>query len=214
MRRTFKDNRNKRRRIWRKLVLILVVLCILGAGGWCVATKVNLNPNHEVGDIVDELDGVAVYFNGGVGHTAGRNLAPDGYNLGIKYQCVEFVKRYYYEHYNHKMPDVWGHAISFFEPDLEHGALNVKRGLLQYHNGGDVKPQKGDLVVYDGTKFNPYGHVAIVAEVTDDVVTIIQQNPGPLAPSRESYALVTSNGHYTVGNTRILGWLRLQERAN
>lgn len=209
MRRTFKENRKRRRGILLKLVIVVVFLCILGVGGWCLATKVNLNPNHEVGDVIDSLDGVAVYFNGGVGHTAGRNLAPDGYNLGLKYQCVEFVKRYYYEHYNHKMPDVWGHAISFFEPDLAHGALNAKRGLLQYHNGGDVRPQKGDLVVYDATRFNPYGHVAIVAEATDDSVTIIQQNPGPLAPSRESYRLEKGDGRFTVNHPRILGWLRL-----
>src|SRR5271168_3628467 len=27
-----------------------------------------------------------VYFNGGIYNSSGRNLAPDGYNLGIKYQ--------------------------------------------------------------------------------------------------------------------------------
>lgn len=209
MRRTFKENRKKRRQLWVKLLIAVVVLCVLGMGGWCLATKVNLNPNHEVGDIIDELDGVAVYFNGGVGHTAERNLAPDGYNLGIKYQCVEFVKRYYYEHYSHKMPDVWGHAIAYFDPDLPHGVLNVKRGLVQYHNGGDVKPQKGDLVVYGATRLNPYGHVAIVAAVTDDVVTIIQQNPGPRAPSRETYGFGAAGGGFRIHNDRILGWLRL-----
>lgn len=209
MRHTFKENHKKRRRIWLRLMFAVVVLCLLGLMGWYAATKVNLNPSHAVGDIIDELDGVAVYFNGGVGQNAGRNLAPDGYNLGLKYQCVEFVKRYYYYHYNHKMPDVWGHAISFFEADLEHGALNVKRGLSQYHNGGNAKPQKGDLVVYTATKLNPYGHVAIVAEVTADAVTIIQQNPGPLKPSRETYPLADVTGNFKVEHPRILGWLRL-----
>lgn len=209
MRRTFKDNRKKRRGLWLKIVIVIVCVCILLAAGFSFATKVNLNPKHEVGDIVDSLDGVAVYFNGGVSNSVGRNLAPDGYNLGIKYQCVEFVKRYYYEHYNHKMPDVWGHAISFFDTELPHNTLNVKRGLMQYHNGGDVRPQKGDLVVYSSTVFNRYGHVAIVAEVGDDTVTIIQQNPGPLAPSRETYGLTETQGRFTVENQRILGWLRL-----
>lgn len=208
MRRTFKANSSKRRRIWLRLMFTVIMLCLLGLIGWYVATKVNLNPNHAVGDIMDELDGVAVYFNGGVGHSAGRNLAPDGYNLGLKYQCVEFVKRYYYYHYNHKMPDAWGHAISFFEPDLAQGALNVKRGLIQYHNGGNVSPQKGDVVVYATTKLNPYGHVALVAEVTANAVTIIQQNPGPLKPSRETYPLKYEKGNFKVEHARILGWLR------
>ncbi len=50
---------------------------------------------YEVGDKVDSLNGVYVYYNSNVGNVSGRNLASDGYNLGLKYQCVEFVKRYY-----------------------------------------------------------------------------------------------------------------------
>ena len=199
----------KKCRIWRKLLMAVILLCVLGISGWCLATKANFSTNHNVGDVIDSLDNVAVYFNGGIGHTEGRNLAPDGYNLGIKYQCVEFVKRYYYEHYNHKMPDVWGHAVSFFDQELAHATLNVKRGLMQYLNGGDIKPEKGDLVVYGATKLNPYGHVSIVVEVTDNYITIIQQNPGPLAPSREIYILTFNNGNYTILHSRILGWLRL-----
>lgn len=39
------------------------------------------------------IPSVAIYFNGGVNMSQGRNLTIDGYNLGIRYQCVEFVKR-------------------------------------------------------------------------------------------------------------------------
>lgn len=75
MRRTFKANQRKRRRIWLRLVLALTGLCVLGLIVWYLATKVNLNPKHAVGDISDELDGVAVSFDGGAGQTAGRNLS-------------------------------------------------------------------------------------------------------------------------------------------
>lgn len=200
---------HRKRRLWLRIIVTLAVLMILAAGSYAFTTKINLSTVHNVGDVVDELDGVKVYFNGGVSNSWGRNLAPDGYNLGIKNQCVEFVKRYYYEHYDHKMPDPWGHAVSFYDKDLPHGTLNTKRNLIQYCNGGDVKPQKGDLVVYSGTVFNPYGHVVIVTETTDSTCTIIQQNPGPLAPSRETFTLTENKDGWTVGNSRILGWLRL-----
>ncbi len=52
--------------------------------------------SNDIGSIIDEFNGVAVYYNHNVGNVSGRNLAPDGYNLGLKYQCVEFVKRYYF----------------------------------------------------------------------------------------------------------------------
>lgn len=160
------------------------------------------------GDIVDSLDGVYVYYNGSVGSTYGRNTAPDGYNIGLKYQCVEFVKRYYYEYYGHKMTDSYGHAVSFFDPNVADGQVNKRRGLTQYKNGGAVKPRRGDLVVYSGTVFNPYGHVAIVAGATAGSITIIQQNPGPGASSRETFGLSQKDGKWTVDNGRILGWLR------
>ncbi len=177
------------------------------------ATRWNLDPAHGVGDIVDALDGVAVFHNGGVAHTAGRNLAPDGYNLGIRYQCVEFVKRYYYERYGHAMPDSYGHARDFYDPAVADGARNVKRGLLQFRNGGAGRPARGDLVVFSPWIFNRYGHVAIVSEAGEDEVEIVQQNPGPFGRTRERLSLVrTGDGGLRIGHRRVRGWLRMEPR--
>ena len=44
---------------------------------------------------------------------------------------------------------------------------NPDRGLLQYTNGSKTVPEVGDLVVLDGWKGNPYGHVAIISAVED-----------------------------------------------
>ena len=78
----------------RRIVLGVAGVFVLLVSVWWAATHLNLNPRYRVGQEVDNLDGVVVFYNGGVAHTSGRNLAPEGYNLGIKYQCVEFVKRY------------------------------------------------------------------------------------------------------------------------
>lgn len=166
------------------------------------------NTSLRVGQVVDSLNGVAVYYNGNVGHTAGRNTTKDGYNLGLKYQCVEFVKRYYYEHLSHQMPDSYGHAKSFFDRRLDDGVLNKARNLIQYKNGSKTKPRPDDLLVFDATAFNPYGHVAIVSQVDHDEIEIIQQNPGPAAKSRVKFNLHRKNGKWVIGNERLLGWLR------
>lgn len=166
------------------------------------------NTSFRVGQVVDSLNGVVVYYNGSVGHTAGRNTAKDGYNLGLKYQCVEFVKRYYYDHLNHKMPDSYGHAKSFFDRSLNDGDLNTARNLIQYTNGSKTKPRTDDLVIFDATAFNPYGHVAIVSAVGTDEIEIIQQNPGPTAKSRVKFKLAQKNGKWIIRNERLLGWLR------
>jgi hypothetical protein len=166
---------------------------------------------YKIGSPVDEFNGVIVYYNGSVGNVSGRNLTEDNYNLGLKYQCVEFVKRYYYEHLNHKMPDSYGHAKDFFEPGLKDGQVNKRRNLLQYSNPSKSKPRVNDLIVMGGTTFNKYGHVAIISNVTDMEIEIIQQNPGPFANSRARYSLKQESGKWKIENGQVLGWLRKRE---
>lgn len=170
--------------------------------------KINLNFNYEVGQHLDSLNNVVVYYNGGVDNSSGRNTSSDNYNIGIKYQCVEFVKRYYYEHLNHKMPDAYGHAKDFYDKDLSDGALNTKRNLVQYKNGSKSKPKPDDLVIFSGSTFNKYGHVAIISSVDDDEIEIIQQNPGPFGKSRDIIKLKNIDGLWALDNDRLLGWLR------
>ncbi len=191
----------------RKLLLILLAIVIIFIG-YKGLKKVNLNVNYTVGQPVDSLNNVIVFYNGGVDHVLQRNTK-DGYNLGLQYQCVEFVKRYYYQYYNHKMPDSYGHAISFFDQSVPDGGINKQRGLYQFKNPGTSRPKTGDLIVMGATLFNRYGHVAIISDVSTDQIEIIQQNPGPFSDSRETFKLTkTAQGKWKIENDRILGWLR------
>ena len=165
----------------------------------------------KVGDTVDSLNDVYVFYNGSVSHVSERHLAKDGYNLGLKFQCVEFVKRYYYQHLKHKMPDSYGHAREFFSSKFGDGELNTKRNLLQFKNGSSYIPKIKDLIVFDGHEFNPYGHVAIVSNVGEDFIEIIQQNPGPSGPSRERFELYKKGSKWFVSDDLTLGWLRKKD---
>ena len=193
----------------KKIVILVIVFAILVFGSYKVITNININPKYEIGEVLDSFNGVSVYYNGGVNHVLERNLAKDGYNLGLKYQCVEFVKRYYYQHLNHKMPDTYGHAKDFFNLNLADGDLNKKRNLIQYMNGGEESPKLGDILVYKATITNPYGHVAIVSEINlaKNEIEVIQQNPGPFSKSREIYLIENKGGKWIVKNKKILGWL-------
>lgn len=166
--------------------------------------------SYELGDAVDSLNHVKVFYNGNTSTVLGRNTTEDGYNIGLKYQCVEFVKRYYYEYYHHKMPNSYGHAVSFYDKSLKDGTLNPDRDLIQFSNPSKSKPQVGDLIVMDASSLNGYGHVAIISEVLDKEVQIIQQNPGASASSRAWFRLDEINGVYNIENDRILGWLRIK----
>lgn len=159
----------------------------------------------EVGVKTDSYKGVDV-FNNGSDYTRnyGQNYSKDGYYYGYKWQCVEYIKRFFYEAKGHKMPDVYGHAKDFFNPSVKHGDLNKARGLYQYKNGEDVKPEVDDLIVFTDTT---YGHVAIVTEVGKDYIEVIQQNIYKVP--REKFSLSEKNGKYLVGDKRQpAGWLR------
>ena len=191
-----------------KAIILISVLLAISLITCHFAKKFNLNSKYEIGQAVDSLNGVIVYYNGGVDHSAGRNVSADNYNIGQKYQCVEFVKRYYYQHLNHKMPDAFGHAKDFYEQDVADGQVNEKRALLQFSNGSSVKPEPDDLLIFSGSLFNRYGHVAIISLVSNTAVEIIQQNPGPFGKSREVFPLQNKGNKWYIDNDKVLGWLR------
>lgn len=187
--------------------VLLIPACLLAV--YAAATRLNPNLDREVGEKIDELNGVAIYYNGGVNMTRGRNLSVDGYNLGIRHQCVEFVKRYYFERHGHRMPDTFGHARDFFRRDVDDGAINAQRAMLQFSNGSNTMPEPADLLVFKPWLFNPYGHVAIVSSVDGALMEIAQQNPGPFGSSRETIPVSFKHGKWFVEHPRVLGWLRL-----
>ncbi|MEZ4804163.1 MAG: CHAP domain-containing protein [Bacteroidia bacterium] len=169
-----------------------------------------LSPKY--GEAIDSLNHIKVYYNGRISNVNGRNLSKDKYDIGLKYQCVEFVKRYYYEFYNHKMPNSYGHAFQFFDSNLVDNSYNSERDLFQYQNPSKHKPQVGDLVVYSGHSGKCFGHVSIVAMVEDNSIEIIQQNTGVFGRTRAEYKILNNNGLYYIDNPRILGFLRKEKR--
>jgi surface antigen len=189
-------------------IILSLVLFILAFAGLWTFKNYNTIAQFETGQKIDAFNGVNVYYNGRVGNVSGRNTTTDGYNLGLKYQCVEFVKRYYYQHLNHKMPNSYGHAKDFFNPSPTDGQKNTERNLIQYTNHSKTKPKANDLLIFEGNFFNRYGHVAIISQVGNKEVEIIQQNAGPFGPTRENFRLSYENGKWRIENDRVLGWLR------
>lgn len=162
--------------------------------------------NPKAGDIIDRFNNIEVYYNGDLKNVFGRNTTYDGYNLGLMYQCVEYVKRYYYYIYDHKMPDSYGHAKDFFDTSLLDTEYNKKRDLYQFKNGSQFKPEVGDILVFGPTNKNRYGHVGIVTWSEEGKCEIIQQNVG--SRTRERFQVYTRSGKYYVAGNDVLGWLR------
>jgi hypothetical protein len=187
-----------------RLIIIILITVFFLFGIWTIS-NINSSSKYSIGQKIDSLNGVYVYYNGNISNVSARNTTSDGYNIGLEYQCVEFVKRYYYQHLKHKMPDSYGHAKDYFDRSLNDGQINEKRNLTQFSNPSEFKPKVDDLIIFDGTRFNKFGHVAIISSVTESEIEIIQQNAGQ---SREKYSLYQTMGKWKIKSNKILGWLR------
>jgi surface antigen len=182
----------------------LAILNVFGTKCSKAESEINIK---DIGLELDSYKGVRVYNNGDeYVKDYGKNYSRDGYYYGLKWQCVEYVKRFYYDAKGHKMPDVYGHAKDFFDEAVRHGDINKKRGLVQYRNGENIKPEPDDLIVFTDSH---YGHVAIVTEVTEEEIEVIQQNI--YGSTRDRLKLVFKDGKYAVGGgtqRSPAGWLR------
>lgn len=187
----------------RKFIYIFSILFVVSAVYFLF-----FKPEHKIGEVLDRFNGVEVYYNGRISNTGDRNVAEDGYNLGMKYQCVEFVKRYYNEYLKHKMPETYGNAKDFFDKTVADGKMNKSRDLIQFCNGSKSQPEESDLLIFDGHSGNEFGHVAIISKVKDNEIEIVQQNPGVTGKSRKTIGLSFKSGKWFLAEERILGWLR------
>jgi surface antigen len=163
--------------------------------------------SFTIGDSVDSFNSVIVYNNGiDYPESHGKNYSKDSsYYYGKKWQCVEYIKRYYSDYLHHKMPNGLGNAKDFFNSKLKHGELNKERDLLQFKNDSTDCPKVNDIFVFGGK----YGHVAIVMNVTKVEIEVIQQNI--YMTPREKFKLTLKDGIYTVGEKRKPnGWLRMK----
>jgi surface antigen len=183
----------------KKFSILLIVLLII------LASAIYEIDKSRIGNEIDSYKNVYVYYNGIVYFNSyGKNYSQEGYYFGQKWQCVEFIKRFYFIVKHHQMPDGYGHAKDFYDENTNQGKLNIKRNLLQFKNGENVGPKPDDIVVFTDTK---YGHVAIVTEVDENHIVIIQQNIW--GKPREQLSLTKNEGKFLVGAKRKpTCWLR------
>ncbi len=159
--------------------------------------------NMVVGCVLTTLDGVQVHWNG---NYPGQTW--DLTRYGYEWQCVELIQRYYAQIYGYQgmwVPPFTKYAMTAAYQAFDDGYH--PDSMAAYGNGGRVPPQKGDVLVFDATWDNPYGHVALVKSVQNGTVTFVEQNyyiGGEDSLPIDSNNNIDSQGRYG----EIRGWLR------
>ena len=120
---------------WLKILLIIIVVILVGAIYLVSDQKV-------IGKEIDSFKNVAINYNGIIyTNSYGKNYSEDGYYYGQKWQCVEYIKRFYYQAKKHKMPDVYGNAKDFFDPGIQQGELFGFVIMILIVFGGCIKTE-------------------------------------------------------------------------
>ncbi|MBF0548600.1 MAG: CHAP domain-containing protein [Candidatus Riflebacteria bacterium] len=145
------------------------------------------------GTPLGNFNNVEVYSNNQAPASQDVNLS-GGVETGLKWECPEFVNRYYKVIYNTNLRSKSkANASSYY-------TLADTFGLSHYKNGESEIPKIGDILCFGGGK-GGRGHVAIVREVSPQASAIyvtqqnVRQNEGDLY---FNLPLISSGGKYTV----------------
>ncbi|MEQ8709089.1 MAG: bifunctional glutathionylspermidine amidase/synthase [Rhodospirillales bacterium] len=142
----------------------------------------------------------------------------DGIYMGHKWQCVELARRWMYLNRGYIFDDI---AMAYDIFRLRTVRMIADDSLLPLHsfrNGAKRPPEPGALLIWaEGGEFEVTGHVAVVTEVLDNAVRIIEQNvdhtvwPEGQNWSRELRLHRRSDGGCHVDcsfdDTTLLGWV-------
>lgn len=145
---------------------------------------------------------------------AAPNLANSVF-LGIKWQCVEYARRWLYKNKGlvfgdvDTASDIWTKINHFTRP-----ATDESIALESHLNGASKPPAPGDLIIYSKEYLNT-GHVAVVTAVYEaaGVVHVAEQNflnqRWPALTYARVIPLVRHAGEYWLLDSYVLGWKRI-----
>ena len=139
----------------------------------------------------------------------------NGTYTGIKWQCVEYARRWLLFNKGAVYGDVDIASDIWNKIDyLTNVKTNKKLPLESHLNGSKQAPQVGDMLIY-AKAFNETGHVAIVIDVNhkDGTIEVGEQNYNnqswPDDYSRK-INLIKNNNRYWLLDSYLLGWKRVK----
>ena len=128
----------------------------------------------------------------------------NGYFTGLKWQCVEFARRYL----------IITYKISFQEIETAEDIFrlnyffNVHNNTLipikKYVNGSMVLPHVGSLLIWSKSKELKFGHVAVITSINSKYIVIREQNWDN--KNIRKLKLKYNNGYYIMEKD-IIGWI-------
>ena len=140
---------------------------------------------------------------------------------GFKWQCVELARRYLLINFGVVFENIPMAFQIFYLKSVTRVKDNEALRIHSFPNGSDVLPVKGSLLIWEPIgEFKHTGHVAVIVDVTDTHVDVVEQNvDDTIWPAGQTYSrrlrvtLDAQTGAFqifcTFPDTEILGWINL-----
>lgn len=151
-----------------------------------------------------------------------RNIIFKNIITGIKWECVEYIRRWLIIRYSIKFQEIDTAFNIFDSPYIRFTNLITGENIsyTKYYNNsiGNLLPIIGSIIIWDKFGEHPYGHCAIVLKIDNNFIYIGEQNwhntkwecnysrkiPYKLS-MLNSVSLIDRNKY----NTSILGWITI-----
>ncbi|CAF3707941.1 unnamed protein product [Rotaria sp. Silwood1] len=170
----------------------------------------------------NQIQGVAsinvpAYSNGDEDFFSVEEHYLHGIYMGIKWQCVEYARRWLCMRKQCIFQNV-RHAADIFTnvKSIERVTDGKHFPLKAYPNGSPHKPQVDSILIFSRAEDQPFGHIAIICDVVPDFVRIAEQNidskywPGDYA---RELRLIQKNDLYYIEDDEgiITGWMEIED---
>jgi glutathionylspermidine amidase/synthetase len=157
---------------------------------------------------------VPAYSNGNDTYYSGEDSYLYGVYMGLKWQCVEYARRWTFLRKGATFQSVEGANNMWTElKNVERASDKQKFPLRHHANGSPTPPMNESYLIYPVQKDMPYGHVAVIVEVLPHAIRVAEQNfyfyYWPQNYARE-IPLVQKNGRYFIQDTyEVYGWIEI-----
>lgn len=185
-----------------------IVISLIGLLGLVFLDNNQQSHNIAFGMKLGESNGVVAYSSRNKEANKCTELETTYYNgmySGLKWQCVEFARRYLMTLYNITFDQI-DYAYQIFNLDHFVSTLDGKKiRINKTINDGKSLPKKGALIIWN-RHITPHntGHVAVVIGRTNNYVYIAEQNWENNSWNNKNYSRKLD-----INDPKIIGWVEI-----
>jgi len=131
----------------------------------------------------------------------------NGIFTGLRWQCVEFARRYLIINHSITFGEI-PNAYDIFKLNNFHNlSKNIAHPIDKHSNGSKILPKVGSLLIWDSTvDENATGHVAIITKVNfPDYIEVCEQN-WHIDKLNRRIKTTYKNGFYIL-DKHVIGWI-------